>query len=191
MIDAGLLYAILSPAQAERVRPLGTQEWQNVFNSTIDPRRCYRYFHRDGSGRSIVIFFYDPEVSLAIAFEGALAWSSNFVDRLARALGEDGEMANVATDGESYGHHFPFGDRCLAYSLDVEARSHGLDLTNYGEFLARHSRATRSRSNRGPTVKERPGAASTECSDGIATAAARRAGPKDGTSAGASPCAGR
>jgi Glycosyl hydrolase family 57 len=122
MIDAGLVYAILSPTQAERARPLGTLEWQNVSNSTIDPRCGYRYFHRDGSGRSIVIFFYDPEVSLAIAFQGALAWSSNFVDRLVRALGEDGEMANVATDGESYGHHFPFGDRCLAYSLEVEAR---------------------------------------------------------------------
>ena len=69
MIDAGLVYAILSPTQAERARPLGTLEWQNVSNSTIDPRCGYRYFHRDGSGRSIVIFFYDPEVSLAIAFE--------------------------------------------------------------------------------------------------------------------------
>ncbi|HVB83059.1 MAG TPA: DUF3536 domain-containing protein [Candidatus Binataceae bacterium] len=138
MIDAGLLYVILSPTQAERVRPLDTEQWQDVSNGGIDPRRCYRYFHRDRSGRSIAIFFYDPEVSMAIAFEGALAWSSNFVDRLTRALGEGGDMANVATDGESYGHHFPFGDRCLAYSLEVEARARGLDLTNYGEFLASH-----------------------------------------------------
>ncbi|MGA8569963.1 MAG: hypothetical protein WB580_19400, partial [Candidatus Binataceae bacterium] len=137
MIDSGLLYVILSPTQAQRVRTLGAGEWQDVSGGNIDPHRSYRYFHRDGSGRSIAIFFYDPGISLAIAFEGALAWSSNLVDRLARALGE-GEMVNVATDGESYGHHFPFGDRCLAYSLAVEAPSRGLDLTNYGEFLANH-----------------------------------------------------
>ena len=116
----------------------GAGEWQDVSGGSIDPHRSYRYFHRDGSGRSMVIFFYDPGVSLAIAFEGALAWSSNFVDRLARALEEEGGMVNVATDGESYGHHFPFGDRCLAYSLAVEAPSRGLGLTNYGEFLANH-----------------------------------------------------
>jgi alpha-amylase/alpha-mannosidase (GH57 family) len=138
MIDAGLLYAILSPTQAKRVRPLGAGEWQDVSNGSIDPHRSYRYLHRDGSGRSIVIFFYDPGVSLAIAFEGALAWSSNLVDRLVRALEGEEEMVNVATDGESYGHHFPFGDRCLAYSLAVEAPSRGLYLTNYAEFLANH-----------------------------------------------------
>ena len=137
MIDSGLLYVILSPTQAQRVRTLGAGEWQDVSGGNIDPHRSYRYFHRDGSGRSIAIFFYDPGISLAIAFEGALAWSSNLVDRLARAL-EEGEMVNVATDGESYGHHFPFGDRCLAYSLAVEAPSRGFDLTNYGEFLANH-----------------------------------------------------
>ena len=137
MIDAGLVYAILSPTQAQRVRTLGAGEWQDVSGGNIDPHRSYRYFHRVGSGRSIAIFFYDPGISLAIAYEGALAWSSNLVDRLARALG-NGEMVNVATDGESYGHHFPFGDRCLAYSLAVEAPSRGLALTNYGEFLTNH-----------------------------------------------------
>lgn len=137
MIDYGLLYVILSPTQAERVRPLDAREWQDVSDGSIDPRRPYRYFHRDRSGRSIAVFFYDPKVSLAIAFEGALAWSSNFVDRLTQALG-DGELVNVATDGESYGHHYPFGDRCLAYSLAIEAPARGLELTNYGEFLANH-----------------------------------------------------
>lgn len=137
MIDFGLLYVILSPTQAERIRALDAEEWQHASDGSIDPRRAYRYFHRDGSGRSIAIFFYDQRVSQAIAFEGALAWSSTFVDRLAQALG-DGELVNVATDGESYGHHFPFGDRCLAYSLAVELPARGFDLTNYGEFLANH-----------------------------------------------------
>jgi len=137
MIDSGLRYVILSPTQAERMRPLGAAQWQDVSDSSIDSRLPYRYFHRDGSGRSIAVFFYDPRVSQAIAFEGALAWSNNFVDRLVQAIG-DGEMVNVATDGESYGHHYPFGDRCLAYSLAAEIPLRGLTLTNYGEFLAGH-----------------------------------------------------
>jgi hypothetical protein len=44
----------------------------------------------------------------------------------------------VATDGESYGHHFRFGDRCIAYALEVEAERFGLRVTNYGEFLDGH-----------------------------------------------------
>ena len=50
----------------------------------------------------------------------------------------DGAMVNVATDGESYGHHFKFGDRCLAYALEVEAPKRGINVTNYGEFLERN-----------------------------------------------------
>ena len=47
-------------------------------------------------------------------------------------------QVNVATDGESYGHHFIFGDRTLAYALEVEAHTRGFEVTNYGAFLAAH-----------------------------------------------------
>lgn len=138
LIDAGLRYVILSPEQAERVRPLGGGQWLSVADGSIDPRLAYRYFHRDGSGRSIAIFFYDAPVARAIAFEGALASSEGLIDRLSRALGESGPLVNVATDGESYGHHFHFGDRCLAYALEEEAPRRGLQVTNYGAFLERN-----------------------------------------------------
>jgi len=45
---------------------------------------------------------------------------------------------NVATDGETYGHHFKFGDLALAYALGVEAKQAGFSVTNYGEYLDRH-----------------------------------------------------
>jgi alpha-amylase/alpha-mannosidase (GH57 family) len=139
LIEAGLRFAILSPHQAERVRPLKGGEWRVVSNGSIDPRRPYRYFHRDGSGRSIVLFFYDDPMARAIAFEGALTSSRNLLERLTMARGEEGPLVNVATDGESYGHHFHFGDRCLAYALEVEAAGHGFEVTNYGDFLENHS----------------------------------------------------
>jgi alpha-amylase/alpha-mannosidase (GH57 family) len=44
-------------------------------------------------------------------------------------------MLNIATDGETYGHHFKFGDLCLAHALADEAPSRGFRITNYGEFL--------------------------------------------------------
>jgi alpha-amylase/alpha-mannosidase (GH57 family) len=31
-----------------------------------------------------------------------------------------------------------FGDRCLAYALEIEARARGFEVTNYGAFLAEH-----------------------------------------------------
>ncbi len=142
LIDARMKYVILSPHQAERVRPLDPSgngvEWKSVADGSIDPRKVYQCFHRDGSGRSIAVFFYDDGIARGIAFENLL-WSSEvLLDRLVRGAG-DGALVNVATDGESYGHHFKFGDRCLAYALEVEAEKRGIHVTNYGEFLARNA----------------------------------------------------
>ncbi len=47
-------------------------------------------------------------------------------------------MVNVATDGETYGHHFKFGDLCIAHALELEAPAAGFRLTNYGEYLDEH-----------------------------------------------------
>ncbi len=136
LIDEGLRYAILSPHQAERVRPLGQEDaWRDVSDGGIDPGLAYRYFHRDDSGRSIVLFFYDGPIARAIAFEGALASSDGLLDRFGRATCGEERVVHVATDGESYGHHYAFGDRCLAYALDTLARTRGFEVTNYGEYL--------------------------------------------------------
>jgi alpha-amylase/alpha-mannosidase (GH57 family) len=45
--------------------------------------------------------------------------------------------AHVATDGETYGHHFRGGERVLASALQAIEESGLARLTNYGEFLAR------------------------------------------------------
>jgi alpha-amylase/alpha-mannosidase (GH57 family) len=136
LIDEGLRYAILSPHQAERVRLINGGEWLSVNDGSIDTTRPYKYLHMDGSGRSIAVFFYDGPIAKAIAFDGALASSQGLVDRFERAARGRGEgCVNVATDGETYGHHFHWGDRTLAYALEVEAPLRGLWVTNYGEFL--------------------------------------------------------
>ena len=45
------------------------------------------------------------------------------------------QLVNIATDGESYGHHTKFGDMALAYILRVGARELGFEITNYAQFL--------------------------------------------------------
>lgn len=133
LIEQGLRYVILAPSQASRYRAIGTSDW----HEGVDGSRAYSYFHRDGSGRSIAIFFYDGPLARAIAFEQALTSSERLV-RLMKSTSAGKTMVNIATDGETYGHHFKFGDLCLAHVLTVEAPRQGLWLTNYGEFLDRH-----------------------------------------------------
>jgi alpha-amylase/alpha-mannosidase (GH57 family) len=138
LIDEGLAFTILSPYQAERVRPIGTTEWTNVSGGAIDPGVPYRYFHRDGSGRSIALFFYDGPIARSIAFEGVLVSSQTFVARLLSGKSGPDRLIHVATDGESYGHHFRLGELTLAHALTVEAQAQGITFTNYGTYLARH-----------------------------------------------------
>lgn len=133
LIDQKLRFVILAPDQAERIRLPVEDEWQPL-NGPIDSSVPYLYRHRDGSGRSIAIFFYHGPIARAIAFENALSSSQGLVDRFLLAAG-NGLLVNVATDGETYGHHFKFGDLCLAHALEVEAPRGGLFVTNYGEFL--------------------------------------------------------
>lgn len=151
LIDEGLRYAILAPGQAAAVEIGGV--WHDVSDGTIDPRRPYRYEHPDGSGRHIALFFYDGAISRSIAFEGALASSQALVDRFVRAAGGDGSLVHVVTDGETYGHHFKFGDRCVAHALTTEAPRRGFRVTNYADYLERHPPTLRVRIGSGDEGK--------------------------------------
>jgi alpha-amylase/alpha-mannosidase (GH57 family) len=122
LIEQGLRYVILAPNQAK---------------SAIDSSKPYRFSHSDGSGRSLAVFFYNGPLARAIAFERALASSRGLVDLFIRAS-QSSDLVNVATDGETYGHHFKFGDLCLAHALEVEAKQAEFWITNYAEYLDRH-----------------------------------------------------
>jgi alpha-amylase/alpha-mannosidase (GH57 family) len=144
LIDEGMRFVILAPQQAKRVRsrtgiPASPEDnWQSVADGTIDTSVPYRYFHRDRSGRSLAVFFYDQELARAIAFGQALASSAALVDRFAQRSAETAGLINIATDGETYGHHHKFGEFCLAYALVVDAPARGFAITNYGDFLDQH-----------------------------------------------------
>jgi alpha-amylase/alpha-mannosidase (GH57 family) len=139
LIDHGLRYVILAPQQAARIRQSGgmPESWEEKTKDTIDTSISYRRYHRDSSGKSLAVFFYDPEIAHAIAFEAALSSSAALAERIAGRPGS-GAMVNVATDGESYGHHHKFGDLGLAHLLEAAAPARGLRVTNYGEYLDEH-----------------------------------------------------
>ena len=175
LIDEGLRFVILAPHQAARVRSYRTRsgpgspaglpgcgggcdgvnhedassEWFDVDEHSIDTSIPYRYSHRDGSDRSIAVFFYEGPTSRAIAFENLLKSSLSLVDRFAQ-IASGREMVNVATDGETYGHHFKFGDICLAHALEIEAPARGFRISNYGEYLDQHPPALEVEINNGP-----------------------------------------
>ncbi|MEJ2165654.1 MAG: DUF3536 domain-containing protein [Deltaproteobacteria bacterium] len=137
--ELGVQFTILSPYQAAKARKIGESEWQDVANGRIDP--TLPYIQKLDSGRSMVIFFYDGPVSRAVAFERLLRNGETFANRLLGAFSEDRQdpqLVNIATDGESYGHHHRYGDMALAYALDYIESEGIARLTNYGEFLANH-----------------------------------------------------
>jgi len=136
----GIKFTILSPFQAARVRPLqGEAEWQDVNGGKIDPKAPY--FVNLPEGRSIVVFFYDAPISRAVAFEKLLTNGETFAGRLLGSIDdkrEQDQLVHVATDGESYGHHFQYGDMALAYALHQMERGDKAKLTVYGEYLEKH-----------------------------------------------------
>jgi alpha-amylase/alpha-mannosidase (GH57 family) len=136
MAQAGLSFAILAPHQAKSIREIGTETWQDVSGSKIDPSRAYLL--RTPGGHTLSLFFYDGPVSQAVAFEKLLDNGDKFAARLTGSF-SDGrtwpQLAHIATDGETYGHHHKHGEMALAYALDYIENKRTFKLTNYGEFL--------------------------------------------------------
>ncbi len=138
MAAEGIAFTILEPHQALRYRDEGEEEWV-VANDSLDPTMPYRC--NLPSGRSIAIFFYDGPISRAVAFEKLLARGEDFAHRLVGAFSDDREhpqIVNIATDGETYGHHHRFGDMALAYALQYIELNDLAGLTNYSEHLEAH-----------------------------------------------------
>lgn len=132
----GVRFTVLAPHQAARVRPVGARDWTDVRSARIDTRRAY--VQKLPSGAEIALFFYDGPTSRAVAFEGLLRNGEHFAQRVLDGLQDTDEpqLANIATDGETYGHHHRHGEMALAYMLHHVEQSGLATLTNYAAFLA-------------------------------------------------------
>lgn len=136
LAEHDIKFTILAPRQGKAIRKVGETNWKGLGHATIDPRRPYRC--NLPSGRSIALFFYDGNVSQAVAFENILRSGKAYAHRITNTLDKNNDypqLAHVATDGESYGHHHRYGEMALADCLNyIEKESFGI-LTNYGQYL--------------------------------------------------------
>lgn len=139
LAELGIGFTILAQRQARHIKPLVSDEWHDITRENIDP--TMPYLLRLPSGRSIILFFYDELIAREVAFGGLLSNGEQFAQRLLNAFSRartSPQLAHIATDGETYGHHHRYGDMALAYVLHYIESNNLAQITNYGEFLEEH-----------------------------------------------------
>jgi alpha-amylase/alpha-mannosidase (GH57 family) len=137
LAENGIEFTILAPRQAKSVRKIGEPDWKDVNEGNLNAKKAYRC--NLPSGKSIVIYYYDGNTSQGIAFDGLLYDGKNFAERLIGSFdknSDEPQLVNVATDGETYGHHHRNGDMALAYCIDYIREDKRAEVTNYAQFLS-------------------------------------------------------
>lgn len=141
LVENGITYTILSPYQALKIKLIKDSDWTDVSWGNIDPARAYRYYIKSAPGKFIDLFFYDGAISKSVAFDEILKDGNKFIRRLKEGISPNrdyAQLVNIATDGESYGHHTKFGDMALSYVLKVRAKEEGFTLVNYAQYLEKY-----------------------------------------------------
>jgi len=141
LAESGIAFVLLAPSQARRTRRTGKTPapWRDHAGD-VDPTAVYRVALP--SGRSIAVFFYDGPIAGDVAF-GELTHNGEALhQRLLSAFAGAGrdwpQLVHIATDGETYGHHHPFGDMALAWCLTLLEQDPSVSLTNYAQYLKKH-----------------------------------------------------
>jgi len=136
--EHGILFTILAPHQAKRIRRIGESTWRDVRAEDMDTTQPY--LCKLPSGKTISLFFYNAAAAGEVISGRVLQNGEVFARRLCdifRYVGDLPQLAHIATDGETYGHHFHFTDMALAYCLHFIQANSLAALTAYGEYLAR------------------------------------------------------
>ena len=129
LFDCGVKFTILSPYQARYVK---NSTLTDVSGGQIDTSKPYWLYGHNG--KKIAVFFYDPYISNDIAFQHLLRSADKFAERIRNAYGNR-NLVNIATDGESYGHHEAFADMCLSWYFKENIHHDGIVATNYEHYL--------------------------------------------------------
>lgn len=142
LIENGVKYTILSPYQASKIKKIDIEEeWTDVLGGKIDGTKAYRCYSKKDKKKYIDIFFYDGPISNSMGFQDTLHDSGKFLYKLKLPLNpkvKHSQIINVATDGETYGHHKKFADLTLAHLLFEAAELEGFTVTNYANYLEKN-----------------------------------------------------
>lgn len=132
LADNGVTFTLLAPSQAKQFRKIGDKVWESGIDTRI-PYTCHL-----PNGKQIALFFYDGNISQAVAFNGLLENGKKFADALCEGFDRNHigpQLVHIATDGETYGHHHRHGDMALAFCLrHIEAHKIA-KITNYSQYL--------------------------------------------------------
>jgi hypothetical protein len=149
LIKEGIKFTILSPKQADSFRVLSAREnekWADCSSGDVDTTRPYRIIPRDINGKRICeghldVFFYNAELSTAVSFEHLLKNGASFGKKILEAKDPSKaghQLISIGTDGESYGHHEPFGDMCAAWFFERFCPQNNVIPVNYGWYLEKN-----------------------------------------------------
>ncbi|MDP8216173.1 MAG: DUF3536 domain-containing protein [Candidatus Kaelpia imicola] len=130
-------YVILAPNQAAKVRKISKRQWQDVSDGSVNVGVPYRLFLGQDKTEFIDCFFYQGDISHAISFQHIMHSAQSCAGRISSSYGAD-NLVSIATDGETFGHHHPFSEMCLAYLMKYELSSEGIETLNYGNFLEKN-----------------------------------------------------
>jgi alpha-amylase/alpha-mannosidase (GH57 family) len=125
-------FTVLAPYQAKQYRKIGEEKWTEGIDSKGS------YVCNLPSGNSINLFFYDGDNSQGVAFNGYLNDGKHFAKSLLSSFDkrDENQLVNIATDGESYGHHHKNGEMALASCMRHLQNTSDVTLTNYSEYLS-------------------------------------------------------
>ena len=135
----GIQFVILAPRQAKSI--IVDQGPLHVDENTLDIREPYRI--QLPSGNSITAVFYHGPLSQGIAFERLLHNGQLFWLRIRQEI-QNLQIASrgtpllcLATDGETYGHHFTFGEMALAHVLaEAATQRDNIHIVNIAAHIA-------------------------------------------------------
>lgn len=126
--DQGIKFTILAP-------------WQ-VKSTDLDTREPYLVkLSRD---RSMIVFFYDKDLSTRVSFESEVTRNADqfteklLLNKFSSAVPENDELILVASDGELYGHHKPFREKFLSYLMATSLGKYGIEATYPAKWLEKN-----------------------------------------------------
>ncbi len=143
LIEEKIKFVILAPSQVESFRSMeGNGQWISTAQHGIDTRMTYRIYTNERNPKSYLdAFFFDDGLSREISFGQLLTDAHILGNRIRSCFTENSQsdqLVTIATDGETFGHHKPFGDMCLAYFFKNVAAELDIIPVNFGFFLAKN-----------------------------------------------------
>ncbi|MGD0552788.1 MAG: DUF3536 domain-containing protein [Sedimentisphaerales bacterium] len=139
LAEYGIKFTILSPHQAKRVRSIGGTDWIHIEKDKIDTTKPY--LCRLASGRTISLFFYHGPTANDVAGGHILQNGEVFAKKMNwifTGSNAEHQLAHIATDGETFGHHHRYTDMALAFCLHYVEANKLAKLTVYGEYLEKY-----------------------------------------------------